>query len=130
MAEDSRTEAETADNGQFYVDMIQATIYGFAELLGGKTALTHARRAPVNITPDGQVTGYYGKGDEAFDVLVRQYESVFGREVADRKVRNMLADTVADEERHLLPERLQPEGLQEKIGLVEQIGRLLPFVHG
>lgn len=121
-------ERKDEGNDQFYIDVIQQTVYGFAEIFGEKTALAHARKAPINITVDGQVTGYYGSGEEAFDMLVQQYESVFGKDVTDRKVRNMLHGTVSDDKKHLLPERLQPETKMEKVSVIEQARETLPFL--
>lgn len=130
MAEDSGGESSTssdAEHDQFYVDVIQETIYGFAELLGEKTALMHARKAPINITPNGQVTGYYGRGREAFDMLITEYESIFGEEVADKKVRSILADSLSEEEKDLVPERVRPHNEQSHPTLLEQLRDLNPF---
>lgn len=129
MGHDVADEGEEEDGSdQFYIDVIQRTVYGFAEIFGEKVALENARKAPLNITVDGQVTGYYGSGKEAFDMLVQQYESMFGKDVADRKVRNMLHGTVSKDEKHLLPERLQPEKPVEKTGVIEQARQTFPFL--
>lgn len=91
-----------------YIRILQEIIDGQASFLGRKLALKQARRAPIEIDSEGSVTGFYGDGKNAVDILVTTFETVVGEDVADRKIRNHLRDTIDSEEYALLPERVKP----------------------
>lgn len=127
MAEQRADDPDAEENDdEFYIQLMERTIATFSLLLGEKTALIAARKAPITITPDNTITGYYGTGKRAFDVLIQQYESVFGSQMADRKVRNSIRDMVSDDEKDRVPDRVRPPNEHEKISIWEQLRRLLP----
>lgn len=97
------------EHQEFYLEAIQIIINKFSELLGPKNAQRYARQAPLQITPDGDVKAYYGKGKDALETLVGQYEEVWGEEVAHRKVKNAMEDSISNDKYDLLPEYMRPQ---------------------
>lgn len=98
----------SAEDEELYLDVLNAIVAYETELLGKKAALLQARKAPLDINVDGQVEGFYGEGRKAVDILVSQYETVFGRATADAGIRRTLDDVVPEENVDMLPERVHP----------------------
>lgn len=86
------------------IDRVVGTFIG---MLGEKTALMNARKAPLEIDKDGTITDFYGEGRQVLSILTEQYAAVFGEYVARRKVRKALDDIVDEETEQLLPDDLQ-----------------------
>lgn len=107
------------EHQEFYLEVIQRVIDKFEELLGTKVALKYARKAPLQIMPDGEVQAYYGQGRKALETLGKQYEEVWGDEVAYRKIRHALEGEIQESEIKLLPERMQPK--EKEGGLLSRL---------
>lgn len=60
------------DRQEYYIESIQGIIDDQKEQLGEQTAIKWARRAPIKISPEGEVQGFYGKGEDALETL-REY---------------------------------------------------------
>ncbi len=95
------------EHQDFYEKAIDRIIDTFIDLLGRKTALMTARKAPLEINKDGDVTGFYGEGKQVLSILTDQYADVFGKTVARRKVRQAIEDMIDDETREHLPTKLR-----------------------
>lgn len=102
-------EEDTEDeNREIYLQAIRVVVSEFEVMLGKKTARKYARKAPIELNPEGEVKSLYGKGEDAFRLLVDQYEKVWGEQVALRKVRSAIDDEFVEEQIEEMPERYQP----------------------
>lgn len=113
------TLREFTEHQEFYLNAIQSIIDQFSEMLGEDVSLKFARKAPLEIMPGGEVQAYYGKGKDALETLVAQYEGVWGEEVAHRKVQNAMNNSIEEENYELLPKYLTPSN--EDKGMIGQI---------
>lgn len=101
-------EGDSDGEQAFYLTVLRAIVDAFISFQGRQSALIKARKAPLDIDADGTITGYYGTGADAVDVLARQYEQFLGEQAADRQMREAIAPHVDEEQIDLLPERLRP----------------------
>lgn len=106
-------------NRKVYLKAVNAIISRFEDLLGEKTARKYARKGPVDLDPDGEVEALYGKGEDSLEIVVGQYEKVWGEKVAIKKVRNALNNKLDEEELDVLPERYRQK--EEQKSLLNQI---------
>ncbi len=61
MADENRQE--------YYLDLMKRIVDEEREALGEETALKWARKTPLRINADGEITGFYGKGEETVEIL-------------------------------------------------------------
>lgn len=119
------------EHEEFYLDVIQSIVDKISGFMGDDVGLKFARKAPLQITPDGDVQAYYGTGRKALGILIDNYEGYMGEAVADQKIKGVISNY--DEEKYdLVPERARPEKESEKEesdGLISKIlgtgGRVL-----
>lgn len=109
---------EENNETEFYLTTINAILDEFTSLIGTKTTMIQARKAPLQIDADGTVTGFYGDGAEALDILTQQFEEVFGTTMARTRIQVALEE-VAETEDERLPERIRPEDSTSEKGLFE-----------
>lgn len=103
------------EHEEFYLDAIQAIIDAISNFMGDDIGMGTARKAPLQITPDGEVQAYYGTGRKALEILMNSYEDYMGATVADTKMRNAISQF--DEEKYdLVPEQIRPRKESEKSG--------------
>ncbi|MDY6777584.1 MAG: hypothetical protein SVU32_02890 [Candidatus Nanohaloarchaea archaeon] len=112
------------EHQEFYLEAIQRTVDAVASFFGDKVALKYARQAPLEITPDGDVKAYYGKGLKSLKILLDNYEDYMGGSVADAQIRSAMED-LPEERQDLLPERIRPGQGGKQGGLVEKIRTML-----
>jgi hypothetical protein len=124
------TLRQFTDHQELYLKIIQAIVSAFKTFLGDKTALAKARKAPLFIDKNGEVSAYYGNGKNAVDILVQQFETVLGAEVAHLKIRNVVRDEVPEEQWQLLPERIQPSKRTRTEREKNLINRLVSHIKG
>lgn len=103
------TLRDYTEHQEFYLNAIQAIIDQFSNMLGEDVGYKFARKAPLEILPGGEVQAYYGKGRNALETLVEQYEEVWGQKVAHNKVQNAMESGVNEENYELLPDYMRPE---------------------
>jgi hypothetical protein len=96
------------EHQEFYLEAIQQVVDKFSNIFGQKISYRYARRAPLEITPEGKVEAYYGTGRNALQTLVNQYERYMGEQTSNSKIRKALKDTPEDKY-ELLPEEIQPK---------------------
>jgi len=114
---------ETTDT-DFYIQAIRAILDEFRSVIGDKTAMIQARKAPVKIGSDNEIDGYYGQGKDVLDILVRQFEDIFGTGMARARARTALREiTEPDDER--VPERIRRSEETAGTGLFERLHRFL-----
>ncbi len=116
---------ELDDNKDFYLSLIRDLVADQEQMLGKQVALQKARAAPLEIDKEGDITDYYGKGENVMETLVSKYGEVWGDEVARRKVRGTVRDNVSEERYELLPDYMIPEDDQKGV-----LGRILEQVTG
>lgn len=102
------TLRDYTEHEEFYLEAIQSIIDTISGFMGDDVGLKFARKAPLQITPDGEVQAYYGTGRKALTILVENYEDYMGKTVADQKIKNALSD-FDDDKRDLVPEDVRPE---------------------
>lgn len=101
------------EHEDFYLEVIQAVVDRMSGFMGKDVGLKFARKAPLQITPDGDVQAYYGTGRKALGILVGNYEGYMGDAVADQKIKGVISDY--DEEKFdLVPESVRPETQNEE----------------
>lgn len=110
------------EHEDFYITACRAIIERFSELLGDKTALIKARKAPIQISAEGKIVKYYGEGEEALRVLIHQYEDVFGSEVALKKARTAI-QPIIDEHHKDLPDELDQTHPRKDVSLFTRLRR-------
>lgn len=108
MPEESHNASQEEDNREFYLRAVKIVVDRFEQLLGKKVAMKYARKAPLEISPDGEITGYYGEGRKALEILGEQYEEAWGEEVAYRKIRRSFGKEMDESEIDLLPDSMAP----------------------
>lgn len=101
------------EHEEFYLEAIQSVIDSISGFMGDDVGLKFARKAPLQITPDGEVQAYYGTGRKALTILVENYEDYMGDAVADQKITGALSG-VEDEKLDLIPEDVRPQSQEEK----------------
>ena len=101
------------EHEEFYLEAIESVIEEMSSFIGEDVGLKYARKAPLQIMPDGEVKAYYGTGRKALKILVGNYEDYMGKTVADQKIESAFSD-VEDEKLDLIPEDVRPESSQEK----------------
>lgn len=101
------------EHEEFYLEAIQSVIDSISGFMGDDVGLKFARKAPLQITPDGEVQAYYGTGRKALSILVENYQDYMGDAVANQKIIGALSD-VDDEKLDLIPEDVRPESQEEK----------------
>lgn len=92
-----------------YLSLLRAITRKQESLLGEKVAEGKARSAPLEIDPEGKIKRYYGEGEKAVELLIKQYEDVWGKEAADKKVKRVVRKELDSEDYGLVPERVKPE---------------------
>lgn len=116
------TLREYTEHEEFYLDAIQSVIDTVSGFMGDDVGLKFARKAPLQIMPNGDVQAYYGTGRKALTILIENYEDYMGKTVADQKIKGALSD-IDDEKRDLVPEKVRPEKKDESSsgGLISKI---------
>lgn len=84
---------DTDDKRAQYLTVMQELINTFSSVIGEKAALTLARKAPIKLDADGNITEYYGEDTQAVALLLEQYEGYMGKTVARNLADEILADT-------------------------------------
>lgn len=113
------SNSNAGEDREFYLEVIRSVIDQFSKMLGEKVAYKYARKAPLEITPDGEVTDCYGSGKNALETLVKQYEKVWGRKVARGKVKDAIHGSVPEEKYEMLPDYMVPS--EEEGGMLDGI---------
>lgn len=89
---------------EYYLDLMKRIVDEEREALGEETALKWARKTPLKINSDGEITGFYGKGEETVEILRSYTEhqefyieclqkildkmtSIFGRKIGQKYAR-------------------------------------------
>ena len=124
------TLRDYTEHEEFYLDAISSVIDTMCSFMGDDVGLKYARKAPLQIMPDGEVKAYYGTGRKALTILVKNYEEYMGKAVADQKIKSAFSD-VEDEQLDLIPEDVRPQSSEEKNssgGLVSRIFGIGGFV--
>lgn len=107
MAEENRQE--------YYLDVMERIVEKEKDALGEEVALKWARKTPLKINPEGELTGFYGKGEDAVEILRRYTEhqefyidclqrimdkvtAIFGRKIGQRYARQAPLEITPDGE--------------------------------
>jgi hypothetical protein len=114
----SPEQPDTEDEQEFYLRTIRDIVQAFKLFQGSKSALIKARKAPLDINPEGHIEGYYGKGEKVLLLLMDQYSEFIGEEAAYSQVRGILGDDLSEDELELLPEQFHPQKEQQE-GLLD-----------
>lgn len=61
MSEENRQE--------YYLKVMERIVEDEKDALGEEVALKWARKTPLKINAEGEITGFYGKGEDAVDIL-------------------------------------------------------------
>jgi hypothetical protein len=104
------------EHQEFYLEAIQRIVESISNFFGEEMALGYARKAPLEVRPDGEVAAYYGKGRKALDILVEEFEKDLGKDAAYHRIEREFED-LPEEKRKLLPERIRPENSEDSGGL-------------
>lgn len=108
------------EHQEFYLSTIQTIVDDVSQFFGDQIALGYARKAPLEVSSNGEVRAYYGKGRKALEILVEQFENDIGREAADKRIKNVLSD-LSEDERKLVPERIRPDQETREEGLLDKV---------
>lgn len=110
-----------------HLRLIKSVVDNQEKLEGKQVAIGRARSAPLRINADGEIEEYYGEGKNALNLLVKQYEEVWGEKVADRKIKKTVRKEFDEEDYSEVPERVRPEKGQNNGsgGLVGKVKGLL-----
>lgn len=108
MGEDDIVE-DKIQHHDFYLTLVRDILQSQKDLVGEDVALKHARKAPLEIDANGDVKNFYGKGEDSLETLIQQFEDVWGKEVAHRKIRRAIEDDVSEQEYERLPEYIRPQ---------------------
>lgn len=98
---------DTDEEHEKYLHVFNIVLKSQKQLLGDKVALKYIRKAPLELDLDNHIVDYYGKGSDVLDILVDQYEEVWGDEVADRKIGRKLKAELDEEDWGLLTDDLR-----------------------
>jgi hypothetical protein len=124
------TLRQFTEHQELYLTTIREVVTAFKNFLGEKTTLAKARKAPLFIDKDGNVSAYYGNGRNAVDILTTQFETVLGETVAHRKIRGIVRETVPEGQWELLPNRIQPRMQDTGTERRTLINRIRNYVDG
>lgn len=102
-----------------YLSIFETVLETQKQLLGKKVALKYARKTPLQINSEGDLTDFYGDGKSVLEILVEQYEQVWGKDVADRKIGRKLKSELPEENHDLLTEELRD--VEPSRGAVSQL---------
>ncbi|MFB6158943.1 MAG: hypothetical protein ABEJ95_04790 [Candidatus Nanohalobium sp.] len=108
------------EHQEFYLETIQRIVDNISNFFGQEMSLGYARKSPLEVTPEGEVKAYYGKGRKALNILVENLEQDIGKEAADKRIKREL-DDLSDDEKKLLPENIRPQPSGEKKGLIDRV---------
>lgn len=110
-----------------HLHLIKAIVKNQERLEGKKVAIGRARSAPLQIDSEGEIKQYYGEGKNALDLLIQQYEEVWGQNVADKKIRNTVQKEFEPEDYSEVPERVRPEKREDSSseGLIEKVRKIV-----
>ncbi|MFB6159282.1 MAG: hypothetical protein ABEJ95_06535 [Candidatus Nanohalobium sp.] len=117
------TLRDYTEHEEFYLEAIQSIIDTVSSFMGDDVGLKFARKAPLQIMPNGEVQAYFGTGRKALTILIENYEDYMGKSVADQKIKSALSD-IDEDKRDLVPERVRPEKKSESDssgGLISKI---------
>lgn len=114
------TLRDYTEHKDFYLEAIQNIIGTFSRFLGEDIGRGLARKAPLQMMPNGEVQAYYGTGRKALEILMESYEDYMGKSVADSKMKSALS-YVEDEQKDLLPEDIRPESSGDSEGFISKI---------
>ncbi|MFQ3308632.1 MAG: hypothetical protein ACI977_000875 [Candidatus Nanohaloarchaea archaeon] len=107
------------ENREKYERIFNIILESQKNMLGQKVALKYARKTPLNITPGGELQGYYGEGKSVLNLVMAQYEQVWGKEVAERKIGRKLKDELSEDYYELLTSELRE--VEPRKGLIQQL---------
>lgn len=110
------------DNGEEhekYLHIFNIVLDSQKQMLGDKVALKYIRKAPLELDLDDNIVDYYGRGSDVLDILVDQYEDVWGEDVAHRKIGRSLKQELSEDDWDLLTEDIRD--VEEKKSAVSQI---------
>lgn len=93
---------------EFYLSVMTDILEKENAMIGEKVAMARARKAPLQISPSGEIEDYYGDGKQAVDILMQQLEQVAGKKVIDSAVRNLIKSDYEPSDHDRLPERIRP----------------------
>jgi hypothetical protein len=112
-----------------YLHLLDTILQHHIDLVGEKVALTAARKAPLEIDTEGTVTGFYGDGREALDILTDLFIEMAGQEVTLSRIRSIVEDELDEQDYDTVPERIRPHDDSEKQqnGVIERVRGLVSF---
>lgn len=107
MSEENRQE--------YYMDVLKRIVENEKDALGEEVALKWARKTPLKINEDGEITGFYGRGEDAVEILRKYTEhqefyldsiqkiidtvtNIFGRKIGYRYARQAPLEITPDGE--------------------------------
>jgi len=102
-----------------YMHIFEIVLDSQKDMLGDKVAFKYIRKAPLEVDLNGEIGDYYGKGEDVLDIIVGQYEKVWGEDVADRKIGRKLKEELDEDKWNLLTEDLR--NVEEKKGFITQL---------
>lgn len=70
---------ESCKETEVCIELLSSIIDKIAEMFGKRIALSDARKLPLQLSPEGEVTGYYGEGKTVLKLLVKAYEKDMGK---------------------------------------------------
>ncbi|PSH01096.1 MAG: hypothetical protein BRC30_00060 [Nanohaloarchaea archaeon SW_7_46_7] len=111
------------DNNEFYLDLMKDLVEDQKKMLGEQVALQKARGTPLEMDKDGDITGYYGKGEDVLETILRKYGEVWGDAVARRKMRKTVSKNISEENYEQLPDYMRPKDDQKGMigSIIQQI---------
>ncbi len=100
---------------QRYLDLMQIVVDDITTFLGQDVADTVIQDTPIDVTSDGQVTGYYGEADRAFREIVARYQAAVGDGVAGKRILHRVRSFLPVDALSLLPADVrEPEDTRSK----------------
>lgn len=93
---------------EFYLEAIRTVMDNIGRFFGYDSAITYARKAPLKIDSDGDLTGFYGDGYDTLDILIDILEKDLGEKVIQNRIRSSMRNSFDEEKWGLLPERIRP----------------------
>lgn len=110
---------DTEEEHEKYLHIFNIVLDSQKQMLGDKVALKHVRKAPLELDLDNHIVDYYGKGSDVLDILIDQYENVWGKQVADRKIGRKLKEELNEDDWDLLTDDLK--SVEERKSAISQI---------